>query len=259
MIMDDSNALMIPQTPIIPQAVVKRRIGRPSGLHYHYKHGKKEMVIPLEEIIPKVKDAWLSAEHEAYFWMLYYAGCRASEAYELRCSQCTLTDMHFIIDFGQRKKHSAKTEPIRLKLSWTGVDKIVKLYNQHKDFRPTIKNLVVYSNSFKPEPTRRVIPTKDVWLFLNVSSATANRIVKSVLPEHYPHFLRLNRCTEIGMQEGANIIRIKSYSGIKSAQVIERFYLGQSKKELEKAEQEMDKDQPKNAPNIAADTEHTSS
>jgi integrase len=240
---------MIPQTPNIAMPVVKKRIGRPCGLHYHYKYGKLDRTIPLEEIIPKVKAAFIlpyDLERVAYFWTLYYLGVRGVEAEALRCSQGTLTDTHFIIDVGPRKKHSATTDPLKLRLTWVGVDTIVALWKKRKDFKPTTKNLVFYSNSFKPGPTRKVVPTKDVWLFLNISSTTGNNIVKAVLgKEYYRHFLRLNRCTEIGDTEGASVVQIKSYTGIKSTRVIETAYLGMSKKSLLRTEDELDKLQPK--------------
>lgn len=239
---------MVPTEPVI--VLPKRRgRGRPHGLHYHYKYGRRDRSIPLEEIIPKVNAVYklpYDLERVAYFWVLYYLGLRGSEAERLRCSQCTLTDTHFIIDVGQRLKHSATTDPLKLRLTWVGVDSIVALWKKRKDFRPSTKNLVFYSNSFKPGPTRRVVPTKDVWLFLNVSSATGNTIVKTVLgKEWYRHALRMNRCTEIGDTEGASVVQIKSYTGIKSTRVIETAYLGMSKKSLERTENELDKLQPK--------------
>jgi integrase len=240
---------MIPQAPII--VIPKTRVGRPAGLHYHYKYGKADRTIPLEEIIPKVNAAFVlpyDLERAAYFWTLYYLGTRGSEAEALRCSQCMLTDIHFIIDVGTRKKHSATTDPIKLRLSWVGVDSIVALWKKHKDRKPSTKNLVFFSKSFKPGPTRRVVPTKDVWLFLNISCTTGNNIVKAVLgKEYYRHFLRLNRATEIGDLPDSSVVQIKSYTGIKSTRVIETAYLGMSKKSMQRTETGLDALQPKSA------------
>ena len=59
-------------------------------------------------------------------------------------------------------------------------------------------------------------------------------------PEYYPHFLRLNRLTEIGSDPKANIVKLKSYSGIKSIKALES-YLGTSKEEQEAAISWMEK------------------
>ena len=70
---------------------------------------------------------------------------------------------------------------------------------------------------------------------------TAWKIVKDVLgSSYYPHFLRLNRLTEIGSDPEANIVRLKSYSGIKSIKALES-YLGTSRQEQEAALSWMDK------------------
>jgi len=60
-------------------------------------------------------------------------------------------------------------------------------------------------------------------------------LVKEVLGSRfYPHFLRLNRLTEIGSDPESNVVRLKSYSGIKSIKALES-YLGTSKEEQEAA------------------------
>jgi hypothetical protein len=65
--------------------------------------------------------------------------------------------------------------------------------------------------------------------------------VKQVLgSRYYPHFLRLNRITELCSDPTVNISRIKSYTGIKTIAVIES-YLGTSRKEQEKALSWMEK------------------
>ena len=76
---------------------------------------------------------------------------------------------------------------------------------------------------------------RDHWLFPNIGSSTALRLVKEVLgPKFYPHFLRLNRITEILTDPTGNVTRIKSYTGIKTVKVIEA-YMGVSEKEQEAA------------------------
>jgi hypothetical protein len=82
---------------------------------------------------------------------------------------------------------------------------------------------------------------RDHWLFPNIGSSTALRLVKQVLgSKFYPHFLRLNRLTEIGSDPDANIVRLKTFSGIQSIKTLES-YLGTSEEEQEAALSRMEK------------------
>ena len=235
--------------PALPD--LRKHAGRPKGLHYHYKYGKQEMLLSIDEIVNKVRSVYLSIEHEAFFWLIYYTGARKSEIYELPTSSFKLSDTHLIVDIGQRKKHSAKTKSIELKRVWYGVDKIVKLYEQRSVFRATKKKLVRFSKNFSPDtpglvaPDKQIITQVDKWMFLNVSPSTAISIFKQVLgKEYYPHFGRLLRLSEIGTNPQANIVMMKSFSGIKSSRSLEA-YIGQSEKQLRAAEQLIDAEQIK--------------
>jgi integrase len=252
--MESSRAIMIPQAPIVlpttSTTIVKQR--KQWDHHIHYKYGKRDHVIPLEEVIQRVEQANYNKpyylEYVSYFWVLYYLGLRGSECNGIRCSQCKLTDTHFIIDV-PRKKGSATPDPINLRLTWAGVDKIVALWKKRKDFKATTKKLIMFHTEEKyGKSIRTVVPTKDVWLFLNVSDTTGNKIVKDICgKEWYRHALRMNRCTEIGDLPDSSIVAIKSYTGIKSTRIIENNYLGMSKKALERTESGLDALQPKSA------------
>ena len=47
-----------------------------------YKHGKQKEIIGFSKIKMFISKAKLPMESEAFFWILYYCGCRKSEAYE---------------------------------------------------------------------------------------------------------------------------------------------------------------------------------
>ena len=201
-----------------------------------YKRGKQETPLVFQEFRNKVKEAYISTEKEGFIWLLYYAGCRKSEAYERTVDNCMVTDSHFIIDFGQRKKNGAKVNPLQFPKSWTGIEILVFLYKRALPRKPKKKRVFYQENKI-----RKSKMVKNNWLFPHIQSVTAWKIVKKVLgPMYYPHFLRLNRLTEIGSDPEANIVRLKNYSGIKSIKALES-YLGTSREEQEAAISWMEK------------------
>jgi len=195
-----------------------------------YKYGKQEETLTFTHVKQKVVEANLHWREEAFFWLLYYCGIRKSEAYERVASDFKITDARLIVDFHQRKKRGAQVPPLELPLNWYGIDKIVKSVHESLKSRPKQKALYVYPNRKR----ERIVKT-DRWVFPHIQSTKAWEIVKSVLgEEYYPHFLRLNRLTEIGQDPTASLTRLKSFSGIKSTTALDS-YLGTVKKEQKKA------------------------
>ena len=98
------------------------------------------------------------------------------------------------------------------------------------------KAVYVYQNK------KRVRIVKEgKWVFPRIQSTKAWEIVQEVLGEgYYPHFLRLNRLTEIAQDPSASLTRLKSFSGIKSITALNS-YLGTAKKEQQKAIEYMNK------------------
>jgi hypothetical protein len=153
------------------------------------------------------------------------------------------------VDFGQRKKNGATMDPLELPRSFPGVNLLCeqllrasqkRASSKQIHFQEETKEPALYDNG-KPilkkngsQKYKKVTASKRVkarWLFPQVNRSWAARIVKRILgPDYYPHFLRLNRLSEIGSDPTANIVRLKSYSGIKSISTLEK-YLGTSKKE----------------------------
>jgi integrase len=201
----------------------------------NYKHGKKREIIPFSIIKQKVAAADLNWRGEAFFWLLYYTGVRKSEAYERTASDFKNTDQFLVVDF-KRKKGSIDVPPLEIPLVWYGVDKIVKAVNYALRSPPKEKGIFVYENKKRVRKVR-----KDRWVFPNIQSTKAWELVQEVLgEEYYPHFLRLNRLTELGSDPSANLTRLKSFSGLKTTSVLEG-YLGTSKREQQKAIEYMNK------------------
>ena len=192
--------------------------------------------MPFQVVKSKVLSADLHWRDEAFFWLLYYCGVRKSEAYEREASDFKITDSHLIIDFHQRKKRGAEVPPLELPLHWYGINKIAKSVWLASKSRPREKAVYVYQNK------KRVRIVKEgKWLFPRIQSTKAWEMVQEVLGEgYYPHFLRLNRITEIAQDPSASLTRLKSFSGIKSTTALDS-YLGTAKKEQQKAIEYMNK------------------
>jgi integrase len=201
-----------------------------------YKYGKKLETLSFKEVKQKVLSAGLSWRDEAYFWLLYYTGVRKSEAYERTASDFKIKDKFLAVDF-KRKKGSLNVPPLELPLHWYGVDKIVKSVQLATKSHPRQKAIYIYENK------KRVRILKEgKWVFPNIQSTKAWELVEEVLgEEYYPHFLRLNRITELCSNPQANLTQIKSFSGIKSTRIIEENYMGVSKREQQKAIEYMNK------------------
>jgi len=201
----------------------------------NYKHGKQLEIMSFPQVRKQVAQARLSIEDAAFFWMLYYCGVRKSEAYERVVEDFVVTDELVKIDFHQRKKAGAKVPPLELPRVWHGVDKIIATVWRASENSPKWKAIFVYVNQ-----KRKRTKEYGKWVFPNIQSTRAWQIVKKVLGDrYYPHFLRLNRLSEIGNEPTATLVRLKSFSGIKSIRSLQ-FYLGISKKEQKEAMRLMD-------------------
>ena len=128
-------------------------------------------------------------------------------------------------------------DPLELPRSWPGVDLLCALVERARKRRKKRK-LIERTKKGK----RSSWYERKKWIFPYVQKEWARHIVKKILgPEYYPHFLRLNRLTEIGTNPKANLVMIKSFSGIKTTRIIERHYLGISKREQKAALDFMEK------------------
>lgn len=193
-----------------------------------YKAGKQTEQLTFQEIQEKVEAATpgMNRESLAYFWLLYYIGCRNSELYERIVEDCQLTETHFILDI-QRKKGSAQTDPLEIPLWFPGLDCVCEQLEKSRARRKIRKLLERFHKGVRSTKYVRAR-----WLFPHVHRSWADRIVKGILgPQYYPHFLRLNRITELCSDPEANLTRIKSFTGIKSTRIIEENYMGVSRKE----------------------------
>ena len=141
-----------------------------------------------------------------------------------------LSPTHFTIDFHKRKKGGAQVDPLTFPRSWRGIEQLNQQYERAKQRKPFRKRIF-----YSEERCRESRIQRAQWLFPNIQSHTAWRILKQVLGSRfYPHFLRLNRITELASDPDTSLTRLKSYTGLKSLYALQA-YLGTSKKEQEAA------------------------
>ena len=203
-----------------------------------YKHGKITESLSFQEIKEKViqVENKLTREALAYFWLLYYAGCRKSEAYERTVEDCSIKDGYFIIDFHQRKKHGAEVPPLKFPLWFPGIDVVCEQLEKASGKR--ISKKLIERTVKGVRSTKRL---RARWLFPHVAARWAQVIVKEILGEqYYPHFLRLNRITEMCSDKDVSLTRLKSFTGIKSLDALQS-YMGVAEKEQDAAVDHMAK------------------
>jgi hypothetical protein len=159
-------------------------------------------------------------------------------------------EVYFSLDLHKRKKNGAEVPALELPYRWPGIDLTVKMAELAAERRPTGKTIFTYEPSGlfkkmkggkkKELKSRHGKTVKAHYIFPNIQSTKAWELAKQVLGEKfYAHYLRLNRLTEIGSDPEANLIRLKSISGIKSTRALEK-YLGTSKKQQTAAIRFMD-------------------
>ena len=199
----------------------------------HYKSGKQTEQLQFLQVQEKVnaKKKHLSREQLAFFWLLYYSGARKSELYERTVGDCSITEEFFIMDILVRKKGSAHTTPLEFPIWFPGMNIVCAWLEKARTMKQSRKLLERWKK--QKRITSRI---RARWLFPHVAARSSQHIVKQILgSQYYPHFLRLNRITELCSNPQANLTMIKSFSGIKSTRIIEENYMGVSKKEQKAA------------------------
>jgi len=108
--------------------------------------------------------------HKVLLVLLFFAGCRVSEALALTDEDINFTEETIYVQF-KRLKGSKQTDPIELPnagvLTWI---------------------------------------TEQEGKLFDFSRFTARRIVKSVFPDLYPHYFRMNRITKISAKFGDLVV-----------------------------------------------------
>lgn len=164
-----------------------------------YKFGKQKKTLEPSEFAEIIsKGHFVKIKHKAFIVLLYYTGCRVSEILSLRVENFKIEQNEIHIDILASKK---------------GVERptfILKLNLPHMQW--------IYAVLKK---------TKGPGLVFPFTRQTAWNIIKRVMPEHYPHYFRLNRVVSfLDKKMPQNKIRI--WMGWNRMETINN-YLGYSK------------------------------
>jgi hypothetical protein len=224
-----------------------------------------ELVMEQEEVEERFKHAKLNLQSACFFICLDTCGIRKMELATMRVNQAKLTDKGIELSF-VRLKHSAQTLPILLKKDWFGVSEyVIPWYKLRLNAKPSHKRLYhfhtergaiiseklhtlddgsTYIEKIRAKG-REITETevvKDLWMFPNISKQTALTIAKKVYGKNlYAHYGRARRLSTLLSNPKASVTLAKSFSGIKSTRIIEK-YMMQSKKSLDQAIDLIDED-----------------
>ncbi len=130
----------------------------------------------------------LPIARRAFLSILFFAGCRVSEALALTPNDISCTEDTVYIQF-VRLKGSTQTDPTPL----PRVDSLRWICGQTGILLPTTERIFTFSRS------------------------TAYRIVKSCFPILYPHYFRMNRIVKISDKFGD--ATVYSYVGITASSI----------------------------------------
>lgn len=168
-----------------------------------YKHGKQKKTLSPNEFAAIMElGHFVKPSHKAFLALLYYTGARVSEI-------ISLTHGDFIL--------GPTLLSVEIKASKKGVERPAFILPQ------TLPYVLLVAAILKDKKRlERVFP---------FSRQTAWNIVKRVMPEHYPHYFRLNRAVSF-LDQGLAPNKIRIWFGWKKWKTIDN-YLGYSQKTTE--------------------------
>ena len=168
-----------------------------------YQHGKQKRPIDYEVFANIMEKGYFAKPktHKSFLAFLYYTGVRVSEALELTKENFTITDSALIVEV-PAKKRGIERGPFELSRNLPYVELIIE---QVRKTRRSKSN-----------------PKGKVW---NISRTTAWRIVKRVMPKHYPHFFRLNRCVHFLSTPGISLEEVRNWFAWRRMETLNE-YLG---------------------------------
>ncbi len=179
---------------------------------HRYKYGKQTEPIDLRTFRTIMDNGKFvrshSLAHRSFLAFLYWFGVRKSEALERVREDFATKDGLLIVNAPPKK--GGERMPLEIPVNYPYVNLIIK---QVKKTRRTLKN-----------------PTCRVW---NMSAATGWRVVKRVMPKHYPHFFRLNRATRFLEDPATTLPEMLAWFGWKRAETVDP-YIGYSKRHIHK-------------------------
>lgn len=168
-----------------------------------YKFGKQKKTLDPEEFKRILKEGpFVKKIHRGFLVILYYLGLRVSELLPLEVEDFVWGHEYVRIE-APAIKMGVERPPFKLSLTLPGMHHLFSTWKAAKK-RKT-----------------RVFP---------FTRQTACNIVKRVMPEHYPHYFRLNRATSF-LNKGWPPNKIRRWFGWKTFKTVES-YLGYAEKDM---------------------------
>lgn len=178
-----------------------------------YKHGKQKREMPKEEFY-KVMEQGIFVKphiHKPFLVLLYYIGCRKSEALELTKENFKVTEDILYVDV-LAKKHGVERASFKLKRELPYLELI----------------------------TERVKKTRKGGRVFPFNGWTAWKIVKRAVGEkYYPHFFRLNRTVKFLNNPKVTLNEIRQWMAWKKIETVNN-YLGYSERTIGKLSGELE-------------------
>lgn len=191
------------------------KVGNPYP--HRYKHGKQTRPIDLATFKTIMENGrhtrGKKLRDKSLLAFLYWFGVRRSEAIERVKEDFKVEGELLIVNCPPKK--GGERDPLEVPVSYPYVDLILR---QVEKTRRTLRN-----------------PTRRVW---NTDEVTAWRIVKRVMPKHYPHFFRLSRATRFLEDPTTTIPEMMSWFGWKAAKTVDP-YIGHSRRYIQKQRQRL--------------------
>ena len=185
-----------------------RKKGNPHKCHY--KYGKQTTPIDFKtfkSLVDKGKFV-KPLRDKSFLAFLYWLGVRRAETLERVKEDFVIKDGLLIVNATPKK--GGEREPLEVPVDYPYIDLIIRKVNKT---RRTLAN-----------------PTRRVW---NISGPTAWRVVKRVMPKHYPHFFRLNRATRFLEDPETTIPEMMAWFGWKASKTVDP-YIGHSRRHIRK-------------------------
>jgi hypothetical protein len=168
----------------------------PPFTEHRYKKTPKQLKLMSPEVFIQTLNAKLSPEStmfsvkraRAYLILHYWSPLRESEIFERIRENFEITENEIIIHLLRKKKHSHKEtdEPIDIPRAFPLVNEVVEWL---EDGEWKQKKVKVVTKSGK---VKRVLSDRP----FHFGKDTANKYVKEVFADHYPHYFRFNFITD---------------------------------------------------------------
>lgn len=170
-----------------------------------YKAGKQTRELTKEEFYAIMeKGRFVRKSHKAFLILLYYIGCRKIEALRLRKESFKVKNGILFADI-PAAKGGIERSPFQIDVNLPYVN-------------------LLCARVEKTKKKKRVFPFTEV---------TAWNLVKRVLPNHYPHFFRLNRTVKFLNDPNISLNEIRQWMAWKRLATIDS-YVGYSERTIGK-------------------------